>query len=105
MAVFMLSLIGLPPTLGLVGKIYLFRAVIAGGFYGLAVIGVLTSLVSAYYYLRVIVVMYMREGDPAAVSEPWLDLTTAATAIVTVAVSLAPQPLFTWASEAVLKLF
>jgi NADH-quinone oxidoreductase subunit N len=47
MTVFMLSLIGLPPTVGLVGKVYLFRAVIDGGFYGLAIIGVLTSLVSA----------------------------------------------------------
>jgi NADH-quinone oxidoreductase subunit N len=105
MAVFMLSLIGLPPTLGLVGKVYLFRAVIAGGFYGLAVIGVLTSLVSAYYYLRVIVVMYMREGDPSIVSEPWLNLTTALAAVITVAVSIVPQPLFAWASDAVLKLF
>ena len=49
---------------GLVGKIYLFRAVIDGGFYGLAIIGVLTSLVSAYYYLRVVVIMYMRDGEP-----------------------------------------
>ena len=55
----MLSLIGLPPTIGLVGKLYLFRAVIAGGFYWLAIIGVLTSVISAYYYLRVVVVMYM----------------------------------------------
>jgi NADH-quinone oxidoreductase subunit N len=105
MAIFMLSLIGLPPTLGLIGKIYLFRAVINGGFYGLAVIGVLTSLVSAYYYLRVVVVMYMREGDPSMISEPWLNFTTALTAVVTVAVSLYPGPLFAWASEAVLKLF
>jgi len=105
MAIFMLSLIGLPPTIGLIGKIYLFRAVIDGGFYGLAVIGVLTSLISAYYYLRVVVVMYMREGDPSAVSEPWLNLTTALTAIVTVIVSIFPAPLFAWASKAVLKLF
>jgi NADH-quinone oxidoreductase subunit N len=104
MTVFMLSLIGLPPTLGLVGKVYLFRAVIDGGFYGLAIIGVLTSLVSAYYYLRVVVVMYMRDGEPQTEREPFLDLTTIATAIVTVAVSLAPQFLFAWASTAVLVL-
>jgi NADH-quinone oxidoreductase subunit N len=104
MTVFMLSLIGLPPTLGLVGKVYLFRAVIDGGFYGLAIIGVLTSLVSAYYYLRVVVVMYMRDGEPQTEREPFLDLTTIATAIVTVAVSLVPQFLFAWASTAVLVL-
>jgi NADH-quinone oxidoreductase subunit N len=105
MTVFMLSLIGLPPTLGLVGKIYLFRAVIDGGFYGLAIIGVLTSLVSAYYYLRVVVVMYMRDGEPETERESFLDLTTMVTAIATVVISLVPQFLFAWASSAVLKLF
>jgi len=105
MTVFMLSLIGLPPTLGLIGKLYLFRAVIAGGFYGLAIIGVLTSLISAYYYLRVVVVMYMREGAPTRTREFWLDLTAAATATVTVLVSLVPAPLFALASDAVLQLF
>jgi len=105
MTVFVLSLIGFPPTIGMVGKFYLFRAVIDGGFTGLAIIGVLTSLVSAYYYLRVVVNMYMREGDPATERETWLGLTTGATAVLTVVVSLMPQFLFTWASEAVLKLF
>jgi NADH-quinone oxidoreductase subunit N len=104
MTVFMLSLIGLPPTLGLVGKVYLFRAVIAGGFYGLAIIGVLTSLVSAYYYLRVVVIMYMRDGDPQTERESFLDLTTIGTAIATVVISLAPQFLFAWASSAVVLL-
>lgn len=105
MTIFMLSLIGLPPTLGLVGKFYLFRAVMAGGFTGLAIIGVLTSLVSAYYYLRVVVTMYMQEGDPERSQESFLDLTTAFTAIATVVISLVPQYLFAWASSAVLKLF
>lgn len=105
MAVFMISLIGFPPTLGMVGKFYLFRAVLDGGFVWLAIIGVLTSLVSAFYYLRVVVIMYMRDGDPTAEREPWLDLTTAVTALVTVVVSFVPQFLFAWASEAVLKLF
>jgi len=105
MTIFILSLIGFPPTLGMVGKFYLFRAVIDGGFTGLAIIGVLTSLISAYYYLRVVVAMYMKEGEPATESETWLTLSTGATAFLTVALSLVPQILFTWASEAVLKLF
>jgi NADH-quinone oxidoreductase subunit N len=105
MAVFMLSLTGVPPTLGFVGKFYLFRAAIAGQFYLLAVIGVLTSLISAYYYLRVVVMMYMREGELEAASEPWLNITWGLTAILTVVVSLVPQVLFAWASAAVLKLF
>ncbi len=105
MAIFMLSLIGLPPTIGLIGKLYLFRAVIDAGFVWLAIIGVLTSLVSAFYYLRVVVIMYMKDGEPTAEREPWLDMTTLVTALVTVAVSIVPQVLFAWASEAVLKLF
>ena len=105
MTVFMLSFIGFPPTLGLVGKFYLFRAVIAGGYTGLALIGVVTSLVSAYYYLRVVVNMYMREGDPTIEREDWLNLTIAATAIATVVLSFVPQWLFVMASTAVLKLF
>ncbi|MGE5375598.1 MAG: NADH-quinone oxidoreductase subunit N [Bacteroidota bacterium] len=105
MTIFMLSLIGLPPTLGFVGKFYLFSAVIAGGFYGLAIIGVLTSLVSAYYYLRVVVTMYMQDGEPSMTREAFLDLTTGITAVATVVISLVPQFLFVWASNAVLKLF
>jgi NADH-quinone oxidoreductase subunit N len=105
MTVFMLSLIGLPPTLGLVGKIYLFRAVIDGGFYGLAIIGVLTSLISAYYYLRVVVVMYMRDGEPEIERESFLDFTTITTAVATVVISLVPQFLFAWAYSATLMLF
>ena len=60
-----------------------------------------TSLVSAYYYLRVVVNMYMREGDPTIEREPWLNFTTAATAIVTVGLSFVPQWLFFLASTAV----
>jgi NADH-quinone oxidoreductase subunit N len=105
MTVFMLSLIGLPPTLGLVGKVYLFSAVIDGGFYGLAIIGVLTSLISAYYYLRVVVVMYMRDGEPEIERESFLDFTTIATAVATVVFSLVPQFLFAWAYSATLMLF
>ena len=103
MTIFMLSLIGFPPTLGMVGKFYLFRSAMAGGFTGLALIGVVTSLLSAYYYLRVVVNMYMKEGDPEVEREPWLGLTTAITAIATVVVSLVPQFLFLLASTAVLR--
>jgi NADH-quinone oxidoreductase subunit N len=105
MTIFMLSSTGVPPTLGLIGKLYLFRAVIAGGFYGLAIIGVLTSLISAYYYLRVVVIMYMREGETQTTRDPWLNLTWGLTALATVIVSLIPGPLFDLASQAVLKLF
>ena len=105
MAVFMLSFTGVPPTLGFVGKFYLFRAVLEGGYVGLALIGVLTSLVSAYYYLRIVVIMYMQEGEPEIRREPWLNLTAGAAALATVALSIFASPLFDWASRAVLYMF
>jgi NADH-quinone oxidoreductase subunit N len=105
MTVFMLSLTGIPPTLGLIGKLYLFRTVVEGGFIGLAIIGVLTSLISAYYYLRVVVVMYMREGDAqVTTNDSWLNITIGATALATVVLSFLPAALFKLASDAVLKL-
>ncbi|MFZ5880008.1 MAG: NADH-quinone oxidoreductase subunit N [Chloroflexota bacterium] len=105
MTVFLLSLIGFPPTLGMVGKFYLFRAVIDGGFIWLAIVGVLTSLISAYYYLRVVVTMFMQAGEPQTHSEFWLNFTWGLTALVTVLASLVPNILFEWASRAVLQLF
>jgi len=105
MTVFMLSLAGVPPTLGLVGKFYLFRAVIAADMYWLAIFGVLTSLISAFYYLRVVVIMYMHEGEPKTTSAPWLGLSWGTMAIVTLVLSFVPATLFDWASQAVLKLF
>jgi len=91
--------------LGKIGKSYPFRAIFAGGFVGLAVIDVLTSLLSAYYYLRVVVVMYMRQGEPEVTREPWLGLVTATTALATVALSFFPGPLIEWAGRAAIWLF
>jgi NADH-quinone oxidoreductase subunit N len=61
MTIFLLSLGGFPPTAGFIGKWYLFSAAVSAGDYSLAVIGVLTSVVSVYFYLRVVVVMYMAD--------------------------------------------
>ncbi|MBW8010763.1 MAG: NADH-quinone oxidoreductase subunit N [Chloroflexi bacterium] len=105
MAIFMFSFTGVPPTMGFAGKLYIFRAVIQGEYYGLAVLGVIVSVISAYYYLRVVVVMYMREGDPETHSEGWLNLTTAVTAVGTVVLFIFSAPLFDWAAQAVLRMF
>jgi len=61
MLIFMFSLAGIPPTAGFIGKFYIFMAAINSGYLALAIIGVLMSAVSAYFYLRVIMVMYMSE--------------------------------------------
>jgi NADH-quinone oxidoreductase subunit N len=71
MTVFLLSLGGFPPTAGFVGKWYLFSAAVSSGSYALAIIGVLTSVVSVFFYLRVVVMMYMTdEASTAPVTPP-----------------------------------
>jgi NADH-quinone oxidoreductase subunit N len=65
MAVFMFSLAGVPPFAGFFGKYYVFAGAIQGGYTWLAILGVTMSVVSAYYYLRVVVMMYFKEGSTA----------------------------------------
>jgi len=71
MAVFMLSLGGIPPTAGFMGKLYVFGVAVDAGLVPLVVVGVLNSVVSIYYYLRVTVVMYMREPEGEPVQIAW----------------------------------
>ena len=63
LGLFLLSLIGIPPLAGFVGKFYLFGSAVRAGYLWLTVFGVLNSAIAAYYYLRVIVYMYMHEPD------------------------------------------
>jgi NADH-quinone oxidoreductase subunit N len=70
MTVFMFSLIGIPLTAGFMGKWFVFKAALGANLIPAALIGVLTSLVSAYYYLRVVWLMYFEEGAGEA-SVPW----------------------------------
>ena len=65
-SLFLLSLSGAPPTAGFFGKLYVFSAAIDSKLYWLAVVGLLNSVIGAYYYLRVLVFMYMREPEPGA---------------------------------------
>jgi NADH-quinone oxidoreductase subunit N len=103
LTVFLISLTGVPVSAGFVGKFYLFSAAVSGGWWTLAVVGVLMSVVSAYYYLRVVVAMYMREpdGDDAwapvgAGSALALGLATA----VVLVLGVYPGPVLGWAREA-----
>ncbi len=70
LAVFLLSLGGFPPTAGFVGKWYIFAAAVQEGYYGLAIVGVLTSVVAVYFYLSIIVRMYMTEARFGVPREP-----------------------------------
>ena len=101
LTVFLISLTGVPVSAGFVGKFYLFNAAVSAGYAGLAVVGVLMSVVSAYYYLRVVVVMYMRE--PIAAADTWAPVTGAAslalalsTAVV-LGLGVHPGPVLGWA--------
>jgi NADH-quinone oxidoreductase subunit N len=69
MTVFLLSLGGFPPTAGFIGKWYIFAAAVQNGHYWLAIIGVLSSVVSVFFYLRIVVMMYMTE-DATAPARP-----------------------------------
>lgn len=99
-SLFLLSLAGVPPTAGFFGKFYVFRAAIgaAGGvpwMYALAVVGLLNSVVGAYYYLRVLVFMYMREpaeGAPVAVpmKSTYVVCALVACALLVLALGVAP---------------
>ncbi len=93
MAIFMLSLIGVPPTVGLIGKFLLFSVTVDAGLTGLAVVGVVTSLISAYYYLGVVVRMYMGAGEPESRSEGWLNRSAGLTALATFLLGVIPGPI------------
>jgi NADH-quinone oxidoreductase subunit N len=61
MTVFLLSLGGFPPTAGFVAKWYVFSAAVQEGYYGLAIVGVLSSVIAVFYYTRIVVMMWMTE--------------------------------------------
>jgi proton-translocating NADH-quinone oxidoreductase chain N len=63
LTVCMFSLAGLPPTAGFIAKFYIFKTAVDSGHMTIAFIGILTSIVSVYYYLRVVYFLYMKEGE------------------------------------------
>jgi len=108
MTIFMVSLAGVPPTAGFVAKFYLFGAAVEAGLAWLAVIGVLNSVISAYYYLRLIVIMYMREpvleAAPASTA-PLVSVSLAIAATATLLLGLLPSALLALAQSTVGAIF
>src|SRR5262249_21362761 len=96
MLIFMLSLGGIPPTAGFMGKFWLFSAAIDAHYYFLAVIGVLNSAVSLYYYIRIVVFMYVKTeklgSEPK--SSPALTLALAVAVAATIVLGIYPRLLF-----------
>jgi NADH-quinone oxidoreductase subunit N len=93
MAVFMFALAGVPPFAGFFGKYYVFLAAIKANMLWLAIIGVLTSLVSAYYYLRIIVLMYFYEkrSDTVVNTSRIALITVVACAVLVLVLGLFPS--------------
>jgi NADH-quinone oxidoreductase subunit N len=107
MTVFLISLTGVPVSAGFVGKFYLFTAAVNAGYVTLAIVGVLASVVSAYYYLRVVVAMFMREpvGDDTWGRVGVLPAAGLAVAAATVlGLGIYPAPVLDWARIAVRSL-
>ncbi|MGC2658368.1 MAG: NADH-quinone oxidoreductase subunit N [Bryobacteraceae bacterium] len=102
LSVFVFSLIGVPLTGGFFGKFYVFEAALDSHLYWLTVLGLINSAISAYYYLKILVAVYMREPSPAMTELPapatGVRIAIWATALGTLALGIFPSPLITFAS-------
>jgi NADH-quinone oxidoreductase subunit N len=108
MTLFLLSLGGFPPTAGFIAKWYVFSAAVDAGYVWLAIIGVLTSVVAVFFYLRVIVMMYMTPSDhtlrfPAVPRIAGLAL--AVSALLVVYLGILPARVLSWAAASIATIF
>ncbi len=107
MSLFMLSLAGFPPLAGFAGKFYVFRSAVLSGHLALAIIGVLNSLLSVIYYLRVIVAMYMEEGGAEGKGfrqAPYLYLAIGLAVLGTLYLGILPSRALEWSRVAFFSL-
>jgi NADH-quinone oxidoreductase subunit N len=108
MTVFLLSLGGFPPMAGFIAKWYVFSAAMKSGNSGLAIIGVLTSVVSVFFYLRVVVMMYMTEGERPTVfpAVPRMaGLALVVSAILIFYLGILPARVLDWAAQSIGTIF
>ncbi|MGI6119771.1 MAG: NADH-quinone oxidoreductase subunit N [Desulfosporosinus sp.] len=102
-----LSLIGIPPLAGYTGKIYLFSAVMDQGYIAIAFIGYVMSMISAYYYLSVVKVMFLKEGEglPDIPVHGGMKFTLMFTMLITLVIGIYPTPLAQMAFTAAQSVF
>jgi NADH-quinone oxidoreductase subunit N len=105
MAVFMLSLTGIPPLVGFWGKLFVFRAAVEAGLSWLAIVGVINSAISAFYYLGVVVQMYMRSPVEVAATLPGQDSTGQQPAAITLEATIGTAVLLAMLLTVVLGLW
>ncbi len=107
MLIFMVSLAGIPPTAGFIGKLYVFMSAVEAGLPWLAAVALIFAVISAYYYLRLVMVMYMREpsdlssASPRMVMSPALSIVLACAVAGVVIFGIYPNPLVNFAMQAV----
>jgi NADH-quinone oxidoreductase subunit N len=98
LAIFMLSLAGVPPTVGFMGKLFVFQAAIASGYVGLTIVAVVSSAISLYYYLRVAALIYAPSSQPLteveAPPEPWGTTSVAFAGALTILLGVFPGILY-----------
>src|SRR6202158_3372056 len=107
LTIFLLSLIGIPITGGFFAKFYVFSAALQANLVGLTIIGVLNSAVGAYYYLRIIVMMYMRESReeaPVAPVSASLSTALAISVAATLYLGILPGRVLEYASRSAVEL-
>jgi len=106
MLIFMFSLTGIPPTAGFVGKFYVFKSAVQAGLIWLAVVGVVFSSISAYFYLRVVMVMYMYEpkAEFDLVKSPALALALALSVTAVLYIGVLPSNLLDFARASIVGL-
>jgi NADH-quinone oxidoreductase subunit N len=102
MLVFMFSLTGIPPTAGFMGKFYLFSAAVDAGYTWLVIVAVMFSAISAYYYLRIVMYMYMREPqtDVRLSMAPGINLAIAISLAAVIVIGVLPDNLLNLAQTA-----
>jgi NADH-quinone oxidoreductase subunit N len=103
LALFMFALAGFPPTVGFIGKFYLFSTAVKAGFIWLAVIGVMNSFISVYYYFRVIKAAYLTDAEKPFVRvsyTPAIVFALVVTVIGTMGLGLCPQQFLDFAKRA-----
>ncbi|RJP21746.1 MAG: NADH-quinone oxidoreductase subunit N [Deltaproteobacteria bacterium] len=108
LTLFLVSLAGIPPTAGFVGKFYLFSAAVKNGYVGLAILGVLNSAVSIYYYLRLVVYMYMMPA-PGEIPVPRpprtaFSIALCASAAAVLVLGIVPRSMLEFAERSILSL-
>ena len=102
LAYFMLSLTGIPPSGGFTGKFFVFQAALEADLLWLTIVGVVTTVVSGYFYLRVVFMMFMFEGEGMIRLRPALGLAVALALIGTLLLGFAPGPWYEMARQAVI---